>query len=67
MKETSTWVSAFLAVIWFSSLLYMENTSLIESSGYPIKTGILEMFALVFWTRVFLWVNSKQREILLRE
>lgn len=65
MKETSTWISSLLVVIWFAFMFYMMNVSKIESSGFPIKTGFMELFAAVFWTRVTMWVNNAQRKYLL--
>lgn len=67
MKETSTWITALLAVIWFAFTFYMVDVSKIQSSGYPIKTGFMELFALVFFTRVMLWVNTTQSKWLLKE
>lgn len=66
MKETSTWISAALAVIWFMVIFGMVNTSMIQSSGFPIKTGIVEFFGLVFTTRIMLFVNYVQRKNLLK-
>lgn len=67
MKEFSVWLTSALAVVWFSFVFYMANTSLIQSSGFPIKTGLTEVFMLVMWTRVLIWVNTKQRDFLLSE